>query len=70
MYHPQYPYKFEESKAMSAALESMACGQPKDQEEAILKIRTMFTELRNKNFPGWLEKYESEFQEWLKSQRA
>jgi len=66
--HPEYPLADEEREDCQKAIESiirnpmLPCESPDD-------IRVRYAKRRDAEFPGWLEKYESEFNEWLKTQR-
>lgn len=60
MTHPSYPYRDEESRDIQKCVECM--GSMAD----VRRIRKIWKERRDFEFPGWMSVYDQQFAEWLK----
>jgi len=66
MNHPTFPLQREEIDAVAEL--PRINGTINDLSKELAAIKERFNKLRDEQFPGWREKYESEFQQWRDKQ--
>lgn len=64
MKHPKIPLQDEQKQEA----DKLDMSNPIRFVAELVKLRKQFKARRDAEFPGWLQKYEAEMQEWFKSQ--